>query len=102
MDLYHQSYNRVGVVFASVPNFHEFYMELDVNNQGTECLRLLNEIIVDFDELLDDERFVAIDKIKTVGSTFMAAVGLMPDMRIIDGKEESAGYYMSMLTELVF
>lgn len=52
-------------------------------------------------QLLDDERFKAIDKIKTVGSTFMAAVGLMPDMRILD-KDDSAHYYMTMLTELVF
>lgn len=52
-------------------------------------------------QLLDDERFKAIDKIKTVGSTFMAAVGLMPDMRILD-KDDSANYYMTMLTELVF
>ncbi|XP_045121665.1 adenylate cyclase type 1-like isoform X14 [Portunus trituberculatus] len=102
MDLYHQSYSRVGVVFASIPNFHEFYTELAVNNQGTECLRVLNEIIADFDELLDDERFKSVDKIKTVGSTFMAAVGLMPDMRILDHKEESASYYLSVLAELVF
>ena len=53
-------------------------------------------------QLLDDERFKAIDKIKTVGSTFMAAVGLMPDMRILDHNEESALYYITMLTELVF
>lgn len=26
-------------------------MELDGNNQGMECLRLLNEIIADFDEV---------------------------------------------------
>src|SRR5947209_912671 len=51
-DLYHQSYSKVGVMFASIPNFHEFYMELDGNNQGVECLRLLNEIIADFDEVI--------------------------------------------------
>lgn len=34
--------------------------------------------IADFDNLLGQERFVAIDKIKTVGSTYMAAVGLIP------------------------
>lgn len=28
----------------------DFYVELDGNNQGVECLRLLNEIISDFDE----------------------------------------------------
>ena len=44
--------------------------------------RLLNEIIVDFDELLGDERFRAVDKIKTVGSTYMAAIGLIPELRI--------------------
>ncbi|GBL98903.1 Ca(2+)/calmodulin-responsive adenylate cyclase [Araneus ventricosus] len=102
MDLYNQSYSKVGVVFASIPNFHEFYMELDGNNQGMECLRLLNEIIADFDELLDDERFKAIDKIKTVGSTYMAAIGLMPEYRIIDDNRESAVEYMSILAEMVF
>ena len=43
-------------------------MELDVNNQGAECLRLLNEIIADFDDLMGDERFRAVDKIKTIGN----------------------------------
>ncbi len=48
MELYHQSYSRVGVLFASITNFHEFYIELDGNNQGVGCLRLLmNEIIAD-------------------------------------------------------
>ena len=50
-ELYSQQYNKVGVFFASVPNFSEFYMELDANNQGMECLRVLNEIIFDFDEV---------------------------------------------------
>jgi adenylate cyclase 1 len=34
-DLYSQSYSRVGVLFASITNFHEFYIELDLNNQVT-------------------------------------------------------------------
>ncbi|KAI5710816.1 hypothetical protein M8J75_011638 [Diaphorina citri] len=102
MDLYHQSYSKVGVVFASITNYHEFYMELDGNNQGVECLRLLNEIIADFDELLGEDRFRAIDKIKTVGSTYMAAVGLMPDYRILDEDETSPGAYLSTLVEFVF
>uniref|UniRef100_A0A8D8X293 adenylate cyclase n=1 Tax=Cacopsylla melanoneura TaxID=428564 RepID=A0A8D8X293_9HEMI len=101
-DLYHQSYSKVGVVFASITNYHEFYMELDGNNQGVECLRLLNEIIADFDELLGEDRFRAIDKIKTVGSTYMAAVGLMPDYRILDEDDTSPGTYLSTLVEFVF
>nr|CAD7265051.1 unnamed protein product [Timema shepardi] len=102
-ELYHQSYSRVGVVFASITNYHEFYTELDGNNQGVECLRLLNEIIADFDELLGEERFKAIDKIKTVGSTYMAAVGLIPEQRISDNDDDStAGLYLSTLVEFVF
>ncbi|KAJ8934999.1 hypothetical protein NQ314_013071 [Rhamnusium bicolor] len=101
-ELYHQSYSRVGVVFASITNYHEFYTELDGNNQGVECLRLLNEIIADFDDLLSEERFKAIDKIKTVGSTYMAAVGLMPDLRILDDDENTAGIHLSTLVEFVF
>lgn len=38
-------------MFASIPNFNDFYIELDGNNMGVECLRLLNEIIADFDEV---------------------------------------------------
>uniref|UniRef100_A0A6Q2XNL7 adenylate cyclase n=1 Tax=Esox lucius TaxID=8010 RepID=A0A6Q2XNL7_ESOLU len=76
MDLYYQSYAQVGVMFASIPNFNDFYIELDGNNMGVECLRLLNEIIADFDELMDKECYKDIEKIKTIGSTYMAAVGL--------------------------
>ncbi|MBN3287146.1 ADCY1 cyclase, partial [Polyodon spathula] len=78
MDLYYQSYSQVGVMFASIPNFNDFYIELDGNNMGVECLRLLNEIIADFDELMDKECYMDIEKIKTIGSTYMAAVGLVP------------------------
>lgn len=52
-DLYHQSYDLVCVMFASIPDFKEFYTESDVNKEGLECLRLLNEIIADFDEVQD-------------------------------------------------
>lgn len=71
-------YNSVAVMFASIPNYHEFYDENDVNKQGLECLRLLNEIICDFDKLLLKPKFSCIEKIKTIGSTYMAAAGLQP------------------------
>uniref|UniRef100_A0A8C8III8 Adenylate cyclase type 2 n=1 Tax=Oncorhynchus tshawytscha TaxID=74940 RepID=A0A8C8III8_ONCTS len=75
-DLYHQSYESVCVMFASIPDFKEFYTESDVNKEGLECLRLLNEIIADFDELLSKPKFSGVEKIKTIGSTYMAATGL--------------------------
>ncbi|CAB1324010.1 unnamed protein product, partial [Coregonus sp. 'balchen'] len=62
MDLYYQSYSQVGVLFASIANFNDFYIELDGNNMG----------------LMDKECYKDIEKIKTIGSTYMAAVGLVP------------------------
>lgn len=86
-------------MFASIPHFREFYDENDVNKQGLECLRLLNEIICDFDkvitnpmsfkkylfiiffyilQLLLKPKYSSIEKIKTIGCTYMAASGLDP------------------------
>lgn len=42
-ELFSKAYDNVGVLFASIPNFTQFYSE-DVN-RGMECIRLLNEII---------------------------------------------------------
>uniref|UniRef100_A0A4W6CGM5 adenylate cyclase n=1 Tax=Lates calcarifer TaxID=8187 RepID=A0A4W6CGM5_LATCA len=77
-DLYSQSYDCVCVMFASVPQFKEFYSESSANRDGLECLRFLNEIIADFDELLSKPKFSSVEKIKTIGSTYMAAAGLTP------------------------
>ncbi|NWW04775.1 ADCY6 cyclase, partial [Oreocharis arfaki] len=55
-ELYYQSCECVAVMFASISNFSEFYVELEANNEGVECLRLLNEIIADFDEVLGQRR----------------------------------------------
>ncbi|XP_034425194.1 adenylate cyclase type 4-like isoform X2 [Hippoglossus hippoglossus] len=77
-DLYSQSYDCVCVMFASVPQFKEFYSESSANRDGLECLRFLNEIISDFDELLSKPKFSSVEKIKTIGSTYMAAAGLTP------------------------
>ena len=80
-------------MFASIPNYQEFYNENDINTQGLECIRLLNEIICDFDkvicirkgtfsdegyhfQLLSNPRFNLVEKIKTIGSSYMVAAGL--------------------------
>ncbi|XP_038158066.1 adenylate cyclase type 4-like [Cyprinodon tularosa] len=75
-DLYSESYDCVCVMFASMPQFKEFYNESSSNGDGLECLRFLNEIIVDFDDLLSKPKFSSVEKIKTIGSTYMAAAGL--------------------------
>lgn len=77
-ELYAEKYNSVAVMFASIPNYMEFYNENDTNKQGLECLRLLNEIICDFDKLLLKPKYSCIEKIKTIGSSYMAAAGLQP------------------------
>nr|XP_015207213.1 PREDICTED: adenylate cyclase type 8-like isoform X1 [Lepisosteus oculatus] len=78
-NLYSQSYDKVGVMFASIPGFADFYTQKELSNQSVECLRLLNEIISDFDELLGEKAFENIEKIKTIGSCYMAASGLSPE-----------------------
>lgn len=50
-----------------------FYTENNLNKQGLNCLQLLNEIICDFDQLLSHPAFRTVEKIKTIGSTYMAA-----------------------------
>jgi class 3 adenylate cyclase len=82
-EIYHEQCDSVCVMFASIPNFSEFYIELEANNEGVECLRLLNEIIVDFDELMSQDRFKDVEKIKSTGATYMAASGLT--MQTSDG-----------------
>ncbi|XP_066908792.1 adenylate cyclase type 3 isoform X2 [Halyomorpha halys] len=99
-ELYSQSYAEVGVLFASMPNFSDFYSEETVNNQGLECLRFLNEVISDFDALLELPKFQDIIKIKTIGSTYMAASGLNPS-RVVkpDDPTEVRWAHLGLLVE---
>lgn len=71
---YSKNHDNVGVIFASIVNFSEFYEES--YEGGKECYRVLNELIGDFDELLRKPIFSNIEKIKTIGATYMAAAGL--------------------------
>ena len=63
-------------MFASIPEFRDYYQEEEVNKMGIECMRVLNEIISDFDEILRQDQFLGLEKIKTIGSTYMVASGL--------------------------
>uniref|UniRef100_A0A8C5DEQ8 Adenylate cyclase type 8 n=1 Tax=Gouania willdenowi TaxID=441366 RepID=A0A8C5DEQ8_GOUWI len=78
-ELYSQSYERVGVLFASLSGFSDLFEQKEFVNEHVECLRLLNTIISDFDELLDECYFQDVEKIKTIGSCYMAVSGLSPD-----------------------
>ncbi|GAU99660.1 hypothetical protein RvY_10623-2 [Ramazzottius varieornatus] len=75
-DLYAELCDNACIMFAKITNFSEFYVELEANKEGVECLRLLNEILVDFDKLLAEPRFDTVEKIKTIGECYMAASGL--------------------------
>lgn len=77
-ELYCETYESVAVIFASIPNYIDFYTESKINEDGLKCLLLLNEIICDFDKVLASKSFSRVEKIKTIGSTYMAAVGLRP------------------------
>ncbi|XP_071547406.1 adenylate cyclase type 2-like isoform X2 [Panulirus ornatus] len=83
-ELYHESYDHVAVIFASIPNYGEFYRENAMDEDGKMCLKVLNEIISDFDMLTYNVQFLTMEKIKVVGSTYMAACGLQPGRRYSD------------------
>ncbi|XP_058819371.1 adenylate cyclase type 9 isoform X2 [Topomyia yanbarensis] len=76
---YSENHKSIGIIFASIVNFNEMYDESYLG--GKEYLRVLNELIGDFDELLARPEFRCVEKIKTIGSTFMAASGLDPGCR---------------------
>lgn len=89
---YSRNHQGVGILFASIVNFNEMYDESYLG--GKEYMRFLNELIagelifylyffilnftfsIDFDELLLRDEFKCIEKIKTIGSTYMCASGL--------------------------
>ena len=48
-DLFSEMKNFVAVMFSSIPNFTDFYMQNEAVNGGIYCLELLNEIITAFD-----------------------------------------------------
>lgn len=50
-ELYSQSYDEVGVMFASIAGFNEYFEQKEIKHEGVDCLRLLNEIIAGFDEV---------------------------------------------------
>ncbi|KAE8286859.1 Adenylate cyclase type 8 [Larimichthys crocea] len=81
-ELYSQSYDEVGVMFASIAGFNEYFEEKEIKHEGVDCLRLLNEIIAGFDELLEESYFHYVEKIKTIGSCYMAASGLAPEGQV--------------------
>uniref|UniRef100_A0A673LG23 adenylate cyclase n=1 Tax=Sinocyclocheilus rhinocerous TaxID=307959 RepID=A0A673LG23_9TELE len=95
-DLFSESYERVEVMFASIPGFTDYYEKKELIHQDVECLRLLNEIIADFDELLEEPYFQDIEKIKTIGSCYMAASGLSP------GKQECEDEWAHLSTLVLF
>lgn len=76
---YSENHHNVAIIFASLINFNELYDESYLG--GREYLRVLNELIGDFDELLSRPEFASVEKIKTIGSTFMAASGLDNSLR---------------------
>ncbi|KAJ8246211.1 hypothetical protein GJAV_G00265070 [Gymnothorax javanicus] len=84
---YSKNHDDAGVIFASIVNFSEFYEES--YEGGKECYRVLNELIGDFDELLSCKAFHHVEKIKTIGATYMAASGLKTQQCCSEDEEPS-------------
>ncbi|KAG7282049.1 hypothetical protein CRUP_023565, partial [Coryphaenoides rupestris] len=65
-ELYAQSYDEVGVMFASIAGFNDYYEQKEIKHEG----------------LLEESYFNYVEKIKTIGSCYMAASGLAPDKQV--------------------
>lgn len=77
-----QNHECAGVLFASIVNFNEYYEQ---RGETEESYRVLNRIVSKFDSLLDLPHFQNVEKIKTIGSTYMAASGLnLPQAGSVD------------------
>lgn len=92
-ELYSQSYDAVGVMFASIPGFADFYSQTEMNNQGVECLRLLNEIIADFDE-------VRLQIFKCRGPSLMSASSVFHEKQITSQRVNPKPETTSTLTHV--
>jgi len=73
-EFYSNTYPNVGIIFAKISNFDDFYDE--AYEGGKEFLRVLNELMGDFEDLFDFPEYKDVEKIKTIGSCLMAASGL--------------------------
>ncbi|CAF2587854.1 unnamed protein product [Rotaria sp. Silwood2] len=82
---YSRNHPCVAVLFASLINFHVMYEEQ--YEGGKFYARILNEFYGDIEELFLDPRFSNIEKIKTIGATFMAASGLQTDSNHLNSLE---------------
>ncbi|GFR57629.1 adenylate cyclase type 9 [Elysia marginata] len=79
---YSRNHQDVGVIFATITNFNEFYDEMYAG--GREYLRVLNELVSDYEVMLSEPRFKDVEKIKTISSSFMAAAGLNEESRAMN------------------
>lgn len=92
-DRYCKNHKDVGVIFAKISNFDDFYDESFEG--GKEYLRVLNELMGDFEDLFDEPKYRDVEKIKTIGSCLMAASGLNPQTRN-QNKDPNAHLYALM------
>nr|CAD7431028.1 unnamed protein product [Timema monikensis] len=80
-ELYHEEYNTVAVMFATITGYALWDEDNPYGNNQRTSLIVLNHIICDFDKLLFDPSCLRVEKIKMAGWTYMAACGLDPGRR---------------------
>ncbi len=54
--LYSEKYNDVAVMFASIPDYLDYYTEAELQQDGVTCLKVLNDIISAFDKVRSSVR----------------------------------------------
>ncbi|CAH2050190.1 unnamed protein product, partial [Iphiclides podalirius] len=111
-ELYYEKYDNVAVMFASLTDY-KLGVEEDGDLSDKFVLRILDEVISDFDRLLLTGTSVyKVEKIKMADWTYMAACGLDPNRResmdsssfnsIVDRKQNSPYNRALVLTMVEF
>ncbi|GLH05186.1 Adenylate cyclase type 2 [Gryllus bimaculatus] len=94
--VYHEEYENVAVMFASLVDFAPDEIDGHESNE-MGSLKLLNTIICDFDKILFEKNILnRVEKIKMAGWTYMAASGLDPGRRdsLISNPEEQTSEHI--------
>ncbi|XP_067002907.1 adenylate cyclase type 2 isoform X2 [Anabrus simplex] len=80
-ELYHEEYETVAVMFATLTEYSLDGAGSMDSASEMDSLKLLNQIICDFDKILFEPCSLRVEKIKMAGWTYMAACGLDPGRR---------------------
>ncbi|ESO06969.1 hypothetical protein HELRODRAFT_171005 [Helobdella robusta] len=101
IDFYSQSYSNVAVASISVSDIPTTaYTDLPGQSKLGESIKLLNEVITAFDRVLQEPKFMSMDKLKSCGPHYIVVAGLKPNNKIEENKDNRK-QHLTLLVEML-